>query len=92
MRRAAKKDLNHNAIRDTLRGIGVTVIETYQLGGGFPDLLWTWRGATGLIEVKGKGEKLTEAEAKFHTDYPGALAVVVTPADAYRAVGAEVEV
>lgn len=67
-RRAAKKDLNHNEIVFELRLRGMIVAETYQLGGGFPDILVKVGDKFVPIEIKGEGGKLTPDEEKWWKD------------------------
>ena len=93
MRRAAKKDLNHNVIANALRDVGYRVHETHQLGGGFPDL--TVGGVdrrTGvcmvwLVEVKDAKGGLTPDEETFHQTWAGYVAIVRSVDDAYKLVG-----
>lgn len=44
MRRAAKRDANHNAVADTFRALGCSVFETDRVGEGFPDLVVGMQG------------------------------------------------
>lgn len=93
MRRAAKKDLNHNTIAQALRDVGYRVHETHQLGSGFPDLVVagvdrrTGYRQRWLLEVKGAKEKLTPAEEMFHTAWDGDVVIVRTVDEAYQLVG-----
>lgn len=93
MRRAAKKDTNHNVIAQALRDVGYRVAETHQLGSGFPDLVIagidrkTGIRQRWLIEVKGAKEKLTPDEELFHTLWAGDVVIVRTVDEAYRLVG-----
>lgn len=93
MRRAAKKDTNHNQIAAALRDVGYLVHETHQLGAGFPDLtvggidrragvarVW-------LVEVKEPKGTLTPDEQTFHQAWAGYVAIVRSVDDAYRLVG-----
>lgn len=93
MRRAAKKDLNHNEIAQALRDVGYLVAETHQIGSGFPDLICaginrrTGIRSTWLIEVKdGKGV-LTDDEAAFHRQWAEYVWIIRTVDEAYRLVG-----
>lgn len=93
MRRAARKDLNHNVIAQALRDVGYRVAETHQLGSGFPDLVVagvdrkTGTRQRWLLEVKGAKEKLTPDEELFHVAWAGDVAIVRSVDDAYRLVG-----
>lgn len=48
----AKKDANHKEIVDALERVGVGVIDTSHVGGGFPDLICGRRGQNHLVEIK----------------------------------------
>lgn len=93
MRRAAKKDTNHNAIAGALRDVGYLVHETHQLGAGFPDLTIggidrkTGERRVWLVEVKEKGGSLTPDEVWFHTAWAGYVHIVRTVDEAYKLVG-----
>jgi hypothetical protein len=93
MRRAAKKDLNHNTIANALRDVGYRVAETHQIGAGFPDLViggvhrTTGQPGIWLIEVKDKTGKLTPSELSFHQEWIGYVHIVRTVDDAYKLVG-----
>lgn len=94
MRRAARVDANQAQVVSALRAAGATVYPMHRVGGGFPDLLVTYRRQTHLIEVKDGSKppskrELTEDEAKFHSEWAGGPIHVVTSADeALVAVGA----
>lgn len=87
MRRAAKKDRNHNEIARALRDAGVDVFESYQIGAGFPDLTCGRGGRTYLLEVKCGRGVLTPDEAAFLAGWRGHVAVVTSVDEALRAVG-----
>lgn len=93
MRRAAKKDTNHNVIAQALRDVGYRVHETHQLGSGFPDLTVggidrrTGQRCIWLIEVKDKAGTLTPDETVFHAEWAGFVSIVRTVDDAYKLVG-----
>lgn len=93
MRRAAKKDANHNEIAQALRDVGYLVAETHQIGQGFPDLVCAgvhrrtgYRG-TWLIEIKSDDGTLTPDEIKFHEQWADYVYVIRTKDEAYRLVG-----
>jgi hypothetical protein len=74
MRRAARRDDNEQSIIKAMRAEGayVKVINDE----GLFDLLVSHRGETMLIEVKDgakppSARRLTEAEQKFHDEWPG---------------------
>jgi len=93
MRRAARKDANHNQIAQALRDVGYRVAETHQLGAGFPDLTvggihrTTGQKQIWLMEIKDKTGTLTIDEATFHQEWFGYVSIVRTVDDAYRLVG-----
>lgn len=95
MRRAARTDANHAAIRDALRKAGRPVKDLSHVGGGVPDLLtMATDGRLVFIEVKNpkmvpSARKLTAHEQRFADKFP--VSVVLTVDDALRAVGLNVE-
>lgn len=62
MRRAAKKDANHNEIKQALENVGAYVHDTHQLKNAF-DCLVYYKGNTYTCEIKGGKNKLTEGES-----------------------------
>lgn len=76
MRRAARKDRNHNAVRDVYAGCGWSVRDTHQVGKGFPDILVAKHGYTKGIEVKFGNEPLTPAEELFHEYWQGEITII----------------
>lgn len=62
---AKKTDTNHTPIREAFRKAGAWVIDTHDLGKGFPDLL-VFSDFFFLVEVKMPGEPFTPAEVAFH--------------------------
>lgn len=89
MRRAAKVDANHGEIVAALRAHGCKVVDLSGVGKGLPDVL-VWIPAWSrwaLLEIKVPGEKLNERQQKWHRDFAGCLAFVVTsPAEAIAAI------
>ena len=84
MRRAARRDDNEDEIVDALKAHGVYVKKINDEGAF--DLLCWYKGRTVLLEVKnGKkppsARKLTDAEQRFHDDWPGDNLHVVLSAD-----------
>lgn len=71
MRRAAKKDANHNEVADYLRARGWSCEDCHKHGDGFPDFIAGKPGVGCLVEVKDKGGKLTPKEQKFAERYRG---------------------
>lgn len=78
MRRAAKQDDNHKAIRDALERLGCLVQDLSGVGKGVPDLL-VWiasKRVLVLVEVKDgakpkSAQKLTDDQIRFHSDWLG---------------------
>lgn len=66
MRRACRTDNNHAEIRDGLRAARYWVVDTHDLGAGYPDLTVILPGAIALLEIKQVGERLTGDEQVFH--------------------------
>ncbi len=87
MRRAARTDDNHEAVRTAFRKCGCTVKDTSAVGGGFPDLLVSSRNLPAfLVEVKdGKkppsARKLTPDQEDFHASWPRTIYIVTDAAD-----------
>lgn len=84
MRRAARRDTNEGDIIKAIRAEGayVKVINDE----GLFDLLVSYRGETLMIEVKDgakppSARRLTEAEQKFHEEWPGSNLHIVTSAE-----------
>ena len=74
MRRAARRDTNEPEIIKALRACGAYV-KPINDEGTF-DLLVSYRGHTLLLEIKDgqkppSARKLTDAEQKFHDEWPG---------------------
>lgn len=102
MKYARKRDANEGPIVDALRAAGATVTQLNDAG--CPDLLVGWRRGTYLIEVKDGVTKtrvahrrnagiehpeLTPEQIKWWTRWKGKMpAIVTTPIEALRAIGA----
>lgn len=86
MRRAAKRDGNHNAIVQALEQIGCTVLDLSRLGGDAPDILCGYRGESWLLEIKNPEgrNRLSEGQQEFLATWRGKAAVVRS---VYEAVG-----
>lgn len=93
MRRAAKVDDNHADIVQTFRGLGASVLDLSQMGGGCPDLLVAfqapprheWRNV--LVEIKDgekqpSKQKLTPDQQVFFDYWKGPRFIVATVQDA----------
>lgn len=79
-------DSNAAEIVRAMRGAGISVESTAQVGGGFPDLLWHYRGHTGLMELKIPGEGLNAAQRDFRSRWPGLFLVAWEKEQAVRLV------
>lgn len=80
MRRAARRDDNEKEIIAAMREAGAYVKAVNDEG--LFDLLVSYRGETMLIEVKDgakppSARRLTEAEQKFHDEWPGSNLYIV---------------
>lgn len=93
MRRAARTDANHREVVEALRAAGAAVTDTSAVGGGFPDLVATFRNAVYLVEVK-DGEKspsrrkLTPEQEAWHAQQRAKVHIVTSPHEALVAIGA----
>jgi hypothetical protein len=95
MRRAARKDANHNTITATLTSVGAEVFETHQVP-GLLDVLVAFRGRLTWLEIKDGAKppserQLTPAEAETIarlTRVGAPVAVVIDAESALRAIGA----
>ena len=81
MRRAARRDDNEKEVIAALREAGAYVKQINDEG--LFDLLVSYRGETLMIEVKDgakppSARRLTEAEQKFHDEWPGSDLYTVT--------------
>jgi hypothetical protein len=81
-RYAAKTDANHAEIRDGLRELGFSVIDTFRLGDGTPDMVviglriaklandnYQGDNVMSWWEIKDKGGDFTEKEQGFFDKY-----------------------
>ena len=82
----AKTDENQAAIVAALRAIGCRVQTLHQVGQGVPDLLVGYRGTNLLLEVKTLTGKLNPLQTAWHTQWPGQVIIVHTPAEAIQFV------
>jgi hypothetical protein len=80
MRRAAKKDANHNLIADHLRKLGWSVLDLSRLGGGCPDILVGRPSFAALVEIKSPGGKLTPEQLEVRKKWDGPYFVATDPA------------
>jgi hypothetical protein len=93
--RAKKVDANQLAIVKALEAAGCGVADLSACGGGIPDLLVHPPGypecrLMALMEIKnkkGRGDKLTPAQEKFHARWKGPIFRVTSPEEALQAMG-----
>ena len=85
MRRAARVDVNQNAIVKELRNLGYSVAITSQLGSGFPDIVVGKGGVNLLVELKATvKDKLTTHEKDFQDKWQGQYLVAYCVGDIVR--------
>lgn len=87
MRRAAKKDANHNSIADGLRAAGWSVLDLSHAGRGVPDMAVGKPGIAVLVECKDGSKppsdrKLTPAEQRVLEQWTGPYIVALSLEDA----------
>jgi hypothetical protein len=80
MRRAGRRDANEQEIIKAMRAEGAYVKQINDEG--LFDLLVSYRGETLLVEVKDgakppSARRLTDAEQKFHDEWPGSDLYIV---------------
>ena len=85
---AAKVDDNQGEIVEALRAIGASVLVLSRVGMGCADLAVGFRGLTYFLEIKNDKGTLTPAEQEFMEQWNGHYAIVRTPDEALRAIGA----
>jgi len=94
MNYARRTDTTHAPIRDALRRIGATVLDTHAMGEGFPDLVVGYRKRTTLIECKwrrptreGGSHGESQLQRELRESWRGADWIVVdSPDEALRHV------
>ena len=88
MRRAAKVDQNHAAIRDLFRAHGVAWRDTAAIGHGLPDALVCWGTKLALLEIKSGAKadkrkgKTADAQRLFATTFPVRRVTTIADAEA----------
>ena len=85
---AAKVDANQAEIVSALRAVGASVLVLSRVGQGCADLAAGFRGVTYFLEVKTDKGKLTTPEREFMDEWRGHYAIVRTPEEALKAIGA----
>ena len=86
MRRAAKVDANHAAIRTAFKRMGCSVLDTFTLGRGAPDMVVSCTHGTWCVEVKDGNKSpsrraLTPDQESFHHNWKGLIYIVESVAD-----------
>lgn len=87
MRRAARKDDNHNEVAKHLKDAGWKLLDLSGVGNGCPDILAGRGGFLALLELKDgtkppSARKLTDAQERFWKDWPGVKIIAKSPEDA----------
>lgn len=89
-RHIAKKDDNHNEIKNNLEACGFSVWDTHQLGNNFPDMIVACRGETAVVEIKATKGKLTEGQDEFKSLWQGKHVVARNYVDVLYAFGIDI--
>ncbi len=86
MRRAAKKDANHNPIADVFKAMGCSVLDLSRVGEGCPDILVGFPHTAVLVEIKTATGKLLDTQLRFIRDWVGRVEVVRSEEEAIELV------
>lgn len=85
MRRAGRRDSSHAAIRDGLRRLGFSVVDTGGMGDDFPDLVVggqvNGQRQNWLIECKGAKTRIAEGQMRFADRWLGLPVIVARSLD-----------
>lgn len=89
MRRAAKKDANHQEIVSALLRLGFSVMDTAAVGQGFPDLVVARAGVNFLVEIKDGGKppsarRLTRDQIEFHSRWASRIVMLYSVEEAVQ--------
>lgn len=87
MRRACRKDANHDELSDAARRLGWYVVDTYQVAQyipGWPDAVWAKPDRVVLAEYKAGKAQLTKDEALFAAVWPDKYVIVRTVDDVVK--------
>ena len=82
-----KRDANEPEIIAALEFAGATVDQN-PIGGGKPDLDCGYKKANYKLEVKMPNGKLNKKQVEWHGKWQGQVAIVRTPEEALKAIGA----
>jgi Holliday junction resolvase len=88
---AKRTDRNQADIVNALRTIGATVESLHAVGGGVPDLLVGYNGATYLIEVKTATGRLNQLQREWHAAWRGQVAVCRSVDEAIETIRKDLE-
>ena len=80
-------DANQPEIVAALRHAGCSVQHLHEIGRGCGDILVGYRGRNYCLEIKSAKGKLTPAEAEWHRDWQGHIAIIRTIREALAEVG-----
>jgi hypothetical protein len=87
LRRAARRDANHQSVGDYLRALGWSVLDIADAGDGVPDYAVGKPGFAALVEVKDgtkppSARKLTEKEQRVKDNWEGPYVLALSGEDA----------
>lgn len=85
-----RKDANHDEIVLALQNIGAKVVDTHNVGQGFPDLMVIYQTTVYLLEIKNPIYRwhLTKAQKEWHSTWKGHAVIVDSIDHALHVVGA----
>jgi hypothetical protein len=72
-----RPDKNHAAIVEVYEALYCSVVDTHELGGGFPDLVVGIGGVTCLVEIKYEDGELLPSQKTFTASWRGSKVKVV---------------
>lgn len=72
-----RADQNHVELATLYEELGCSVVNTYHVGGGFPDVVVGLVTITELVEIKMPGGEKTPAQRTFHRDWRGSKVRIV---------------
>lgn len=72
-----RRDATHAEIRDELRALGASVVDTGDVGRDFPDLVVGLAGGTFLVEVKTAKGDLSDGQSDFARGWRGSPVVLL---------------
>lgn len=72
-----ERDANHGELAQVYRSLGCSIVDTHELGFGFPDAVIGCVGVTELVEFKTADGVPTAAQVTFNRDWRGSRVRVV---------------